>query len=91
MKTAQETPTEFDRLSTHEELHQVLALLDQFAPGAATEASSEVEERRALREAVMDLWQDAAADEYESDEETDARGELYPWAGMLANKSDRIN
>jgi hypothetical protein len=91
MKTAQELLTEFDRLSTHEELHQVLALLDEGVAGAATEASSETEERKALREAVMDLWQDAAADEHEHDDETGARGEMLPWAGAIANRSDRIN
>jgi hypothetical protein len=91
MKTAQELLTEFDRLSTHEELHQVLALLDECVPGAATEAPGETEERRALREAVMDLWQDAAADEHERDDQTSARGEMLPWAGVIANRTDRVN
>lgn len=89
MKTAQELPNEFDRLSTHEELHQVLALLDEFVPGAATEAPSETEERKALRDAVMDLWQDAAADEHEGDHESS--GETYPWAVRMMNKSDQVN
>jgi hypothetical protein len=91
MKTAQELPNEFDRLSTHEELHQVLALLDEFVPGVATEASSETEERKALRDAVMDLWQDAAADEHESDQESSSSGEMYPWAVRMMNKSGQVN
>jgi hypothetical protein len=91
MKTIQETLIEFDRISTHEELHQVLALLDECTPVAATEAPGEAEERKALREAVADLWQDAAADEMGRDEETGLRGEMYPWAEILADKSDRIN
>ena len=90
MKTAQELLTEFDRLSTHEELHQVLSLLDEGVTGAATEVSSETEERKALREAVMDLWQDAAADEYELDESS-APGEMVPWAGAIATRSNRVN
>ena len=88
MKTAQELLAEFDRLSTHEELHQVLALLDE---GGATEVSSETEERKALREAVMDLWQEAAADEHELDDATGARGEMLPWAGVIATRSNRVN
>ena len=91
MKTAQELLTEFDRLSTHEELHQVLALLDEGVPGGATEAPSETEEKKSLREVVMDLWQDAAADEHERDDETSVRGEIHHWAGAITNRSDRIN
>ena len=91
MKTAQEPLTEFDRLSTHEELHQVLALLDECVSGADTAAPGETEDRRALREAVMDLWQDAAAGEHEGYDETGLRSEVLPWAGVVANKSDRIN
>jgi hypothetical protein len=91
MKTAQELPNEFDRLSTHEELHQVLALLDEFVTGAATEPPSETEERKALRDAVMDLWQDTAADEHGSDQESSASGEMYPWAVRVMNKSDQVN
>jgi hypothetical protein len=91
MKTAQELPNEFDRLSTHEELHQVLALSDDFVQSASTEAPSETEERKALRDAVMDLWQDAAADEHESDQESGASGEMYPWAVRVMNKSDQVN
>ena len=89
MKT--ELLTEFDRLSTHEELHQVLALLDEFVPGTTTEAPGETDERKALREAVMDLWQDAAADEHESDHETHIYSEVSPWAEIIANRSDRVN
>jgi hypothetical protein len=91
MKTIQETLTEFDRLSTHEELHQVLALLDERTPVAVMETPGEAEERTALREAVADLWQDAAAAETGNDRETGLRGGMYPWAEILADKSHRVN
>jgi hypothetical protein len=89
MKNAQEILTEFDRVSTHEELHQVLALLNEYAPGAGIEAPGESDENLALREAVADLWRDAAVDEPNG--EADVRTELSPWAGILVDRSDRIN
>ena len=79
MKTTQELSNEFDRISTHEELHQVLALLNEFARTQATEPTQRARERKALRDAVMDLWQDAAADEHESDHES-PDGAMYRWA-----------
>jgi hypothetical protein len=91
MKTIQETLTEFDRMSTHEELHQVLALLDECAPVAGMEAPAEAEERKALREAVADLWQDGAANETGNDQQTGLQGGMYPWAEILADKSHRVN
>ena len=60
MKTAHETPTA-DRLSTHEELHQVLALLNDPAASAKTEIASDSEDSN-LREALFSLWQDAEED-----------------------------
>ena len=89
MKNAQEILTEFDRVSTHEELHQVLALLNEYAPGVGIEAPGESDENLALREAVADLWRDAAVDEPNG--EADVRTELSPWAGILMDRSDRIN
>jgi len=89
MKTAQEMPTEFDRVSTHEELHQVMALLNEFTPGEGIERPGESDENLALREAVADLWRDAGLGE--PDEETGSRIDLYPWPDTLAHKSDRIN
>jgi predicted TPR repeat methyltransferase len=89
MKTAQEMLTEFDRVSTHEELNQVLALLNEFTRSEGAEAPGESDEKLALRDAVADLWRDAA--EVEPNEETGVHSELYPWAEMLADKSDRIN
>jgi hypothetical protein len=89
MKIAQEMLTEFDRVSTHEELHQVLALLNEFNPGEGTEAPGESDEKLALRDAVAELWRDAAVDH--PNEGTGSPTELYPWAEMLVDKSDRIN
>jgi hypothetical protein len=87
MKTAQETLTTFDRMSTHEELHQVLALVSEGVPGSPAEAPSEPEETRALREAVADLWRNAAAD----DPDADLRDGLCPWVEVIAGKTNRIN
>jgi hypothetical protein len=97
MKTTQEIVTEFDRISTHEELHQVLALVSDGAPGLAPEALGEPDDTKALREAVAELWRDAADEpdrdvlSKRHDEESDVRGLLYPWAEMLAGKTDRVN
>jgi hypothetical protein len=89
MKTLQQMLNSSDRMSTHEELHQVLALLDERAPLAGTEALGESEETRALQEAVEDLWRDSADEP--SGKIIDVRSELYPWADMLTGKTDRIN
>lgn len=89
MKTAHEIINEFDRVSTHEELHQVLALLNEYTPSEGAGAPSESDEKLALREAVASLWRDAAVDE--PNEETGNRTDPYPWAEMLVDKSDRIN
>ena len=89
MKTLQEMTTTFDRISTHEELSQVLALVTEDASGPAIERPSAPDETRTLREAVADLWRDAAADEH--DEETHVRGVSYPWTEVLAGKAKRIN
>jgi hypothetical protein len=98
MKTLQHMPATFDRLSTHEELHQVLALVHECAPSLAGEAPSEPEEEMALRDAVADLWREAPADERDSKthgetfgEEIDVSGELYRLAEMLTGKTERIN
>jgi hypothetical protein len=89
MKTAQEMLIEFDRVSTHEELNQVLALLNEFTTTEGTEATGESDEKLALRDAVADLWRDATVDH--PNEAAASRSELYPWAEMLVDKSDRIN
>lgn len=98
MKTLEQTPTAFDRLATREELHQVLALVNEYAPSLATEAPGEPEEERALRDAVADLWREPPADERDAEthgetlgEELDVPGELYRWAEMLTGKTERIN
>ncbi len=93
MKTLQEMLNTSDRMSTHEELHQVLALLDERTP-VRTETQDEADEARALREAVADLWRDAASDGKVGDgkyeEEIEVRTDSYRWA-ELAGKTDRVN
>ena len=94
MKTLQQMPAAFDRLSTHEELHQVLALVSDYAPSLASEAPGEPDEEKALRDAVADLWREAPAEERDAEtnaEEIDVPGELYRWAEMLTGKTERIN
>ena len=94
MKTLQQMPAAFDRLSTHEELHQVLALVSENAPSLASEAPSEPDEEKALRDAVADLWREAPAEEQDAEtngEEIDVPGELYRWAEILTGKTERIN
>ena len=66
MKMTHEMST-VDRISTHEELHQVLALLNDSADRVMTEEPSETEEESALQEAVSSLWQDSEEEEAESD------------------------
>jgi len=84
MKTTHEMVT-VDRISTHEELHQVLALLNDSAARVATEAPSEPEEENALQDAVTSLWQDAT-----EDEQRDIERDAYHWA-ELAGKTERVN
>lgn len=84
MKTTHEMST-VDRISTHEELHQVLALLSDSADRVATEVAPEPEEENSLREAVAGLWPDADGD---SQRETDS--DMYRWA-ELAGKLERVN
>ena len=83
MKTTQEMST-VDRISTHEELHQVLALLSDSADRVATEAASDAEEsEEMLRDAVAGLWPDAEQD-------GQSEGEMYRWA-ELAGRPERVN
>ena len=84
MKTTQEMST-VDRISTHEELHQVLALLSDSAERVATETASEPEEEDSLREAVAGLWPEAEADGQKQTE-----SDMYRWA-ELAGKLERVN
>ena len=101
MKTVQQMPTSFDRISTHEELHQVLALVGESVPSLANEASNEADERKALQVAVADLWRDTALNEHDRhnhdrhnaayDEDGDVRDQMYQWAEMLAGRTARIN
>lgn len=94
MKTLQQLPAAFDRLSTHEELHQVLALVSDYAPSLASEAPGEPDEEKALRDAVADLWREAPEEERNAEtngEEIDVPGELYRWAEILTGKTERIN
>jgi len=84
MKTTHETAT-VDRISTHEELHQVLALLNESASRVRAEASSESEQEDALQDAVSSLWQDAT-----EDGQSDLEGEAHRWA-ELASKTERVN
>ena len=88
MKTVQQMPTAFDRMSTHEELHQVLALVSEGAAYLVPEAQSEADEKRALQEAVADLWTDTAADERDVDS---AQEDSYHWAHILAGEARRLN
>jgi hypothetical protein len=85
MKTTHEMST-VDRISTHEELHQVLALLSDPADRVANEASTEPEEDNLFRDAVSNLWQDRADDEADAGPETDASR----WA-EFADRSERVN
>lgn len=83
MKTTHEMST-VDRVSTHEELHQVLALLNESADRVTTEAASESDEENALQDAVANLWQNGGSDEPEGE------GDVYRWA-EFSNKTERVN
>lgn len=72
MKTAHEASA-VDRLSTHEELHQVLALLNDPAARVATEMASGSEDAN-LREALSSLWQDPEEEDLET-----AQDDKYRW------------
>lgn len=85
MKMTHELST-VDRVSTHEELHQVLALLNESADRVTTEAARESDEESALQDAVANLWQDGGSDEPTGDLE----GDVYSWA-EFADKTERVN
>jgi hypothetical protein len=82
MKTTHEMAT-VDRVSTHEELHQVLALLNDSA--ARVSDATEPQEENDLREAVSSLWQEA-----ENEDEGEPESDAYRWA-ELAGKTERVN
>lgn len=84
MKTTQEMST-VDRISTHEELHQVLALLSDSADRMAAEATPVPEEENSLREAVAGLWPES-----EDEGQRQSESEMYRWA-ELAGKLERVN
>jgi hypothetical protein len=86
MKTQQEMTSAFDRLSTPEELHQVLDLLGERGHLWTTEVTgaaggSKIE--------VLDMWEDPAGDE--EDKQYDAFEEIVPWADPLVCKTEPIN
>lgn len=86
MKTTQESSTTFDRVSTYEELHQVLALLGEAnAPLSVDEPPAEPEDQQDLREAVSSLWHDSEPPEGT----TETVGDLCPWAEIVPN--ERVN
>jgi len=92
MKTVQEVPSAFDRMSTYEELHQVLDLLSESVPPAATEASSDADadaSKDAVRLAIMDLWSDPTAKT--PGEERPPQNEMDRWADVLASQNGRAN
>ena len=92
MKTVQEVPSAFDRMSTYEELHQVLDLLSESVPPAATEASSDADadaSKDAVRLAIMDLWSDSTAKT--PGEERPPQNEMDRWADVLASQNGRAN
>jgi hypothetical protein len=85
MKTTQEMST-VDRISTHEELHQVLALLNDPTDHLTVETAPEVDEEDPLQEAVSSLWPDATSE----DGKDQSEGSVYRWA-EFAGKSERVN
>jgi hypothetical protein len=85
MKTTQEMST-VDRVSTHEELHQVLALLNDSADRFANEAGPEADEENGLQDAVATLWQDSANAEGENEMD----GDDTRWA-EFARQTERVN
>jgi hypothetical protein len=89
MKTLQETRPAFDRMSTHEELHQVLDLLSESAHFGVAETPSEADEKEALRAAVSGLWQDTAAEAH--DQQRGVLCETDPWAELLAGETELKN
>jgi hypothetical protein len=87
MKTVQELPSAFDRMSTYEELHQVLDLLSESVPPAATEASSDADAGKDV--AIVDLWSDPTAKT--PGEERPSQNEMDRWADLLASQNGRAN
>lgn len=88
MKTAQQSPTAFDRMSTHEELHQVLALVSEGAPFLSAEVQGDADEKKTLQEAVAELWRDGALDE---SGESDTQEDVCHWAEILSGKTESVN
>jgi hypothetical protein len=84
MKTTHEMAT-VDRISTHEELHQVLALLNDSA--ARVTDATEPQEENDLQEAVANLWRES---ENAGEGELELESDPYRWA-ELAVKADRVN
>jgi hypothetical protein len=89
MKALQEMPKTFDRMSTREELHQVLDLLSE--PGrpwvadalrATRDGENENEDAVAT---VCDLWQPTAGQPQEVLAEVDS------WTELLVTKPERVN
>jgi len=85
MKTTQEMST-VDRISTHEELHQVLALLNDPTDHFAVETAPETEEEDSLRDAVSSLWPDTTSE----DGNDQSEGSVCRWA-EFSGKSERVN
>jgi hypothetical protein len=89
MKTVQEVPSAFDRMSTYEELHQVLDLLSESVPPASTDTSSSADTSNAARVATIDLWSNPA--DKTPSEEHPSPYEMDRWADVIASQNDRAN
>lgn len=88
MKALQEMPKTFDRMSTREELHQVLDLLSEpgrpwVADALRATRDGENEDRVAT---VSDLWQATA-----SGQQQEILPEVDSWTELLVTKSERVN
>jgi len=79
-------------MSTYEELHQVLDLLSESLPPAATEAPSDADAdagKGAARVAIVDLWSNPT--EKTPGEEPHSLYEMDRWADVLASQNGRAN
>jgi hypothetical protein len=88
MKALQEMTKTFDRMSTREELHQVLDLLSErgrpwIADALRVTRDGENEDTVAT---VSDLWQETA-----SGQQREILPEADSWTELLVTKSERVN
>jgi hypothetical protein len=82
MKTAHEKSLA-DRISTHDELNQVLALLNDPEVFGMSDGSAEPDEENGRRDAVSTLWLDAPTAEVQ----TDNPGDVH----CFPDRPERIN